>query len=151
MKWAGILYMAVQCTWGGIQTLLGFFLFLRYIRAPHRFYHGSISTGWSLDGGISLGLFIFSPDRKEDWCRQMEVHEYGHTWQSLMLGPFYLLIIGLPSILWARLPVCIRMRREKQVPYSAFYTEKWADRLGEIMTALPDTAGRRTQENDGYL
>ena len=138
---AAAVFLFVQCTWGAAQTLLGFLLFLRFLRAPHRCYCGSISTRWKLDGGISLGLFIFTPDREEAWCRQMEVHEYGHAWQSLLLGPLYLIIVGLPSILWARLPGCIRMRRERQVPYSAFYTERWADRLGEAMTALLGMAG----------
>lgn len=128
------LYIVMQCTWGGLQTLAGAFMFLKFIRCPHQLYHGAVYTRWSMEGGISLGLFIFTPDSGEDWCRKMAVHEYGHTWQSLVLGPLYLVIVGLPSIMWARLPGCIRMRREKGIPYSAFYTEKWADSLGEKMT-----------------
>ncbi|MCI8837633.1 MAG: hypothetical protein HFG74_06170 [Hungatella sp.] len=54
----------------------------------------------------------------------------------LMLGPAYLAVVGLPSIIWARSGACIRMRREKKIPYSAFYTESWADRLGEKMTSF---------------
>jgi len=83
-----------------------------------------------------LGLFIFAPDKEEDWCRQMVVHEYGHTWQSLLLGPFYLFVVGLPSMIWSRSEKCIRLRKERNLPYSAFYTEWWADRLGEKMSAM---------------
>lgn len=127
------LYILAQCTWGGIQTFAGLILFLCCRNAPHEIYHGAVYTKWKLDGGISLGLFIFTPDHEEEWCRQMAVHEYGHTWQSLMLGPLYLMAVGIPSMVWARSKKFIRMRREQQVPYSAFYTERWADGLGAKM------------------
>lgn len=132
---ARLLYTLIQCTWGGIQTLVGLAFFLYFLQSPHEWYHGAIYTRWSLDGGISLGLFIFTADSEEEWRHQMAVHEYGHTWQSLMLGPLYLPAVGIPSFLWARLPVFINLRREKKLPYSAFYTEKWADALGGKMTA----------------
>lgn len=35
----------------------------------------------------------------EELSNQLLVHEYGHTIQSLMLGPLYLAIIGIPSTL----------------------------------------------------
>ncbi len=130
------LYVGMQCTWGGLQTFLGLLLFLHYKDAPHEIYHGAVYTKWKLNGGISLGLFIFGPDRDEEWCRQMAIHEYGHTWQSLMLGPGYLAVVGLPSFLWSRSGTCIALRKEKKIPYSAFYTERWADSLGAKMTAF---------------
>lgn len=54
-------------------------------------------------------------------------HEWGHTRQSLYLGPLYLLIIGLPSIIWAM----IHTPNSKK-SYYFFYTERWADKLGGI-------------------
>lgn len=129
-----ILYVFLQCVWGLPQTSLGLLMFLRFLKAPHEIYYGAVYTKWHLSGGISLGLFIFTPDKEEQWCRQMAVHEYGHTWQSLMLGPFYLAVIGLPSIVWSRSKKCIQMRKDKNLPYSTFYTEKWADTLGARMT-----------------
>ncbi len=131
-----LFYVAVQCTWGGIQTCLGLFLFLFYRDAPHEIYHGAVYTKWNLDEGISLGLFIFAPARDEDWCRQMAIHEYGHTWQSVMLGPGYLAVVGIPSIIWSRSGRCRQARREKGIPYSAFYTERWADSLWARMTKV---------------
>lgn len=131
-----LFYVLIQCTWGGIQTGLGLILFLYCRKSPHEIYHGAVYTKWKLDGGISLGLFIFTPDKEEEWCRRMAVHEYGHTWQSAMLGPCYLLAVGLPSILWSRSKRCVEMRKKKKIPYSAFYTEGWADRLGAKMTAF---------------
>lgn len=53
-----------------------------------------------MSGAISLGNFIFlSPA-----CAQKEatiLHEYGHVLDSQKFGWLYLLIIGIPSILWA--------------------------------------------------
>ena len=135
------IYVLLQCSWGIIQTILGLVLFLRFFNAPHEIYHGAIHTKWNLNEGISLGLFIFTPDKEEEWCRQMAVHEYGHTWQSLMLGPFYLAVIGIPSIIWSKFPKCIQMRKDKKLPYSAFYTEKWADTLGKRMVELAQKEG----------
>lgn len=64
----------------------------------------------------------------------LQSHEYGHTIQSLLLGPLYLIVIGLPSLVWSRWKRFIRLRREKGIPYFWFYTERWADWLGERIT-----------------
>ena len=60
----------------------------------------------------------------------MIMHEYGHTLQSKMLGPLYLIVIGLPSLIWAWLygPVIPWSKNG----YYVFYTEKWAEKLGEV-------------------
>lgn len=131
-------YVLLQCTWGVLQTCMGLALYLYYRKSSHQWFRGAVCTRWRREEGISLGLFIFAPDRDEDWCRRMAVHEYGHTWQSLMLGPGYLIAVGIPSMVWARSPYCIRMRREKKMAYSDFYTERWADALGEKMVKAWD-------------
>lgn len=48
-------------------------------------------------------------------------HEYGHVIQSMYLGPLYLLVIGIPSLLHCVFHGCEY--------YYHFYTEKWANRL----------------------
>ncbi len=145
-----ILYRICQCTYGAIQTLLGFLMFLRYINKPHYSFHGAIVTEWNLSSSISLGMFLFvSVKYKEkpetiDLYGRLVVHEYGHTIQSLVLGPLYLIIIGIPSFLWAALPFLRIMRREKKISYYSFYTESWADAWGE-RTAKEMSAGRFIQ------
>lgn len=127
------LYRLVQCTWGALQTLLGAVLFLTQLKNPHFSYHGAVATVWHRHGGsVSLGMFVFidiqhtRPDTDAE--RRLLYHEYGHTIQSLFLGPLYLLIVGLPSILWAG---CFeKYRCRKKVPYDRFYPEKWANILG---------------------
>lgn len=119
-----ILYTLCQCTWGILQTLIGAVVFMIFIKRKHYFFNGAVATEWGLNCGVSLGLFIFVDDEKE-----LMPHEYGHTIQSLILGPFYLLVIVLPSLFWAGLPMFKNMRKNKKIPYSFLYTEKWADYL----------------------
>lgn len=89
-------------------------------------------------GGVSLGMFVFvNGSRPEEWTRDAEVHEYGHCVQSLLLGPLYLLVIGLPSALWCGLGACERYRRKHAVSYYALYTESWANSWGAAATGRP--------------
>lgn len=115
---ARFLFVLVQCTWGLLQTAAGAAVFLRYRNSPHSFYHGAVVTVYPFYFSLSLGPFIFLTDKPprdrsgtvphKQIPRRMLVHEYGHTIQSLLLGPLYLFVIGLPSALWAHLPCCQR-------------------------------------------
>ena len=69
--------------------------------------------------------------------RPLLVHEYGHTIQSLVLGPLYLVIIGLPSVVWMNVPALSRWRARTGTSYYAFYTERWANTLGERVLGEP--------------
>ena len=78
-------------------------------------------------GGISLGKYVFAPAYSYDLEFVMK-HEVGHNIQSRMLGPLYLIIIGIPSLLWA-------MTHKKLFPnkdYYWFYPERWANKLAGI-------------------
>ena len=74
-------------------------------------------------GGISLGPFSYisrnlysSPYREEVIAHELD----GHTYDSKIMGPFYLLFVGLPSVLNAAFyfTKC----------YYSFYTERWANK-----------------------
>jgi len=130
-----LLFCAVQFTWGLPQNLVGgiAWLLLRKKYRQERF-HYSFVTYMTADGfqGSTLGMFIFmSSERSESWVHDVRIHEYGHTIQSLVLGPLDLLVTGIPSAVWFSLPVLKRYRRRKQVPYTWFYTESWANRWGQ--------------------
>lgn len=82
------------------------------------------------------------------WCRRCPRHIYRgavHTeWEKssgISLGPFYLIVIGLPSLVWGRSKRLDLLRREKGLPYSFLYTEGWADRLGEWATGERSSGG----------
>ena len=127
------LFTLVQLTWGLPQTLAGFIMYLYWHHrgAVSRVYHGAIVTEWTTGGGISLGLFVFVSGKARPG---VTVHEYGHCVQSLMLGPLYLIAMGVPSYLWANLPALRKMRRETGRSYYSVYPENWANRLGEWAT-----------------
>ena len=142
------LYWLCQSTWGFLQTMLGLAVFLLHLGDRHALYHGAVVTWWKSPASVSLGLFVFVTDKpyfyeklKEDYSmeelsQRLLVHEYGHTIQSLILGPLYLIVMGIPSTLWGFLPGCARMRKEKQVSYFSFFTEKWANQLGERVLGI---------------
>ncbi len=127
-KMKKVLFTLIQLSWGIVQSFIGFFLFLVYIRFPHSLYNGAVVTRWSRGGGVSLGLFVFAEKCDKEREKQLISHEYGHCVQSLILGPLYLLVIGLPSVTWATI---FSRRRKKGVQenYYKFYTEKWAERI----------------------
>ena len=141
-----LLYCFIQCTWGFIQTLLGSVVFLAHIKEKHYFYHGAIITEWAGKSSISLGMFVFVTRdpffyeklkenyNKEELSKRLLVHEYGHTIQSLILGPLYLIIIGIPSTIWGFSPTLSKKRKSEQISYFSFFTEKWANSLGETVT-----------------
>jgi hypothetical protein len=83
-------------------------------------------------GGISLGPFIFICEKLRN--ERTEKHEYGHSIQSMILGPLYLPIIGIPSFLHASLfsLYCLLKKKLPKRSYYSFYTEKWADKLGKV-------------------
>lgn len=128
------LFILIQCSFGLAQTFLGLVIFLIFIRKPHRFYRGCIDTRWNSSAGLSLGLFIFTPDESFSDSQKTRVHEYGHCIQSLVLGPIYLFLIGIVSAIWAGLPYFEKLRIEKGVPYTACFVESWASRWGERVT-----------------
>jgi hypothetical protein len=141
-----IFYCIWQCTWGFLQSLLGLIVFLLHSKDKHYFYHGAVITRWKDKSSVSLGMFVFVTDEPyfyeklkdqysmEELSARLLVHEYGHTIQSLILGPLYLIVIGIPSTLWGFLPNLNRKRKEEQISYFSFFTEKWANVLGEKVT-----------------
>ena len=130
--WRIAVYRLWQWTWGLPQTLLGLAMALRYRHCPRKRVGGAVATLHDGDwGGVSLGMFIFVPEglRHEREAALLS-HEYGHTFQSALLGPLYLPLVGVPSFLWANLPRNVRMRKLHHVPYESHYPENWAEALG---------------------
>ncbi len=123
-------YTAAQWTWGLPQTLIGAALYAVHRKDDHFDYRGARATSWNKDTGISLGKFIFVPRRAGGSAdRFLLEHEYGHTLQSLILGPFYLLAVGAPSILWNRLPYFKSKRKRSGKSYYSAPFEKTANIL----------------------
>ena len=130
-KFLFILAAFWQLTWGILQSTIGLLVFLVNIGCPHCIYRGSLMTEWKRQDGVSLGLFAFVPKTYNEGLNEhLRRHEYGHCVQSMILGPLYLPVIGLPSLGWNVMPIFQRYRKRQKVNYEQFYTEAWANRLG---------------------
>lgn len=95
-----------------------------------------------LYGGISLGKYsIINSDyikncKTDEDIKTLDVSKHeaiGHGTQSRYLGPLYLIVIGLPSVIWASLYGNIKCFPYTKNGYYVFYTEKWADKLGGVV------------------
>lgn len=87
-------------------------------------------------GGVTLGDKIFiSRYYHGEYLNMIIAHESGHVKQSLYLGPLYLFVIGIPSILWAWLHKSIAPRKS----YYWFYTESIANKLGGVAVTSEGT------------
>lgn len=100
--------------------------------------------GEKMAGGISLGNFAFLSPYLAKKAADVAHEQEGHTWDSKLMGPLYLFIIGLPSIFHAAF--------HKNCPcYYHFYTERWANKhanlevlytsYGRCFVSLKDTLG----------
>lgn len=108
--------------WELLQNFAGF-LYLKlskYKFTVRYFLNGNAQIKYyyaqEFPGGLTLGEFIFTNGP------QHVKHERGHVIQSRILGPFYLPVIGVNSLLHAAFHHCKN--------YVHFWTEKWAEKLG---------------------
>lgn len=115
--------------WQLPQNLVGLIIRIFYKKKTSISYKGKmVRVCNGFPGGISLGetiIIMKYPNTKDTW--DTVKHEYGHSIQSKYLGWFYLFVIGIPSILWA-----VWWNPKRNVSYYSFYTEKWADKLGNV-------------------
>lgn len=82
---------------------------------------------------VSLGQYIFI---NKNWLTSKNIipHEYGHTIQSFIFGPLYLIIIGIPSILQNIISSYLHKRGDSKMfrNYYNRFPENWADKLGGV-------------------
>ena len=78
-------------------------------------------------GGVSLGEYIIIHKNCDD--EETRKHELGHRRQSRMLGPLYLLVVGIPSVF-----LCLMAKKSKTINahYYEHFPENWANKLGGV-------------------
>jgi len=141
----------VLFVWGIPQQLAGFlgmvFIFLKDRKSAVYTFNNNWPQGRGITaivivtgsnwGAVTLGNFIFMDARaaggiqadRNDYIivgNKTIRHEYGHTLQGAILGPLYLLVIGVASILHA----AFDLNGEK--PYMELWTERWANKLAGV-------------------
>ena len=120
----------VLYVWQLPQNLLGLLvlLIMKPVKLIRDTGYAKVYSSRRISGGISLGQYScisYVSSKNEKTIRHEGI---GHARQSRMLGPLYLVVIGLPSILWAALHNIVAPRKS----YYWFYTEAWADSLGGV-------------------
>lgn len=126
-----ILYWIGELTWGLLMNIIGFLvaLFMLIIgKKPYRLKHTFVfafGKGW---GGLTLGAVVIVAG---DSSLSVLFHEYGHTVQNLIFGPFELFIgIASAARYWYRE---IKRKRDPACslpPYDSIWFEGQATRLG---------------------
>lgn len=102
-------YWFLQCTWGILMTFVGAVVTVFCVS----FLHGKVhKNGFSVItevggnwGGVELGAFALcgsysqkdGPCYSPDWFEHTRRHEFGHTIQNCIFGPFQLFVVGIPS------------------------------------------------------
>lgn len=150
MEKTGILYWMIYVLlfmWQLPQAIVGLALLLfcknKNVVAK-RHYNTCIETT-SISGGISLGPFCVVGESFKYFPAYIAHELDGHTVQSKILGPLYLLVIGLPSFISA---ICIRDERK----YNNVYTEKWANECaGLTVKANGMLAFKEKSQDKTYL
>ena len=113
--------------WQLPQNFVGLLLRLIYKGYDDKTNGIIVRRSLKMSGGVSLGRYIIVNQFSKD---KTIYHELGHCKQSMYLGWLYLLVIGIPSIVWAGLYGSII--KPTTNGYYKFYTEKWADKLGNV-------------------
>lgn len=75
---------------------------------------------------FSTGPFIITPYRVSP---NIMLHESGHSVQSLYLGPLYLIVVGIPSMILIAFKKAFKKSDDW---YHSHYPESWADKLAGV-------------------
>ena len=94
-------------------------------------YKGTIVTYMNprMGAGVSFGLFIFV----SQGCDGLVPHEWGHSIQTCIWGPLFMLVIGIPSFIRFIYRERMYKRSEDIVlpPYDSIWFEGQATRWGD--------------------
>ena len=121
-----IFNFVLDWVWQLPQNLIGviYGLFINKVAYSKNPYDDCLMYTKYTKNGVTMGkyVYIWRFDNDKEFTVK---HEHGHVIQSKILGPLYLLVIGLPSLLWAWLYKKVAPNKS----YYWFYTEAWADKL----------------------
>lgn len=135
------LYFVFGFTWGILANIAGAavaVVFSIIFKAkPVSRYGRWVFTGGRGWGGLSLGNFIFLSETASTATLK---HEIGHSLQNMFFGPFWLFIVGLPSVVryWYRETPMYKNHPEKHTDYDAMWFEGQATGWGTKYTAACD-------------
>jgi len=135
------LYLFLNLTWGLLMTVLGFILLLVLLPfGTVKKYNGILylqlkynQNSHRIGYGFSIGLvfFVHAPCPNKG----LMSHEYGHTVQNAIFGPFMPFLVYIPSAIrfWYReIKVRVKHMLYSELPkYDAIWFEGSATELGK--------------------
>ena len=125
-----VIYYTLSFTWGIVMTIIGAFAAIGLLVIgvkPEKVgpnYHFKVRERW---GGVSLGLVIITDNTPSDHTMK---HEFGHTLQNCLFGPFFL-FIGAASFIRYHYRNKQAASGKKLPPYDSVWYEEQATKLGE--------------------
>ena len=93
------LYYIASFTWGLIMSFIGLVVFIVLTAFGYKIQRNAL--GWRIEigsgwGGFSMGPFaLVCKDVDEHLC----AHEFGHSIQNCIFGPFMIVFVMIPSII----------------------------------------------------
>ena len=120
--------------WQLPQNLLGLIL-SRVLKTEYRFEYGIkyYAVNGFFYSGVSLGKYILIDNAyllaRKTTLENVLKHELGHQKQSLCIGWFYLLVVGIPSLCRN---IYARITKKDNKWYFSGFPENWADKLGNV-------------------
>lgn len=123
-------YYILNLTWGIIMTFIGAnaLLILYALNHEVKEYKTTcyvvVPGNW---GGISLGMFFIVCEDSESLLS----HEFGHTIQNAIFGPF-MIFIGLASLIRATVRTALLNSGKKLSPYESIWFERQATEWGTV-------------------
>ena len=93
-------------------------------------YHGKVYFADWFNSAVCLGKYIIVDKKLKgnvQLCKTIK-HELGHSVQSILLGWFYFIIVGIPSFV---LNIISRICKKDEQWYYSKFPENWANKLAE--------------------
>ena len=125
-----IVYYILSYTWGLATSIVGLLTTLVLL------IMGEKREGWyrvwyfrrgKLWGGVSLGSMFVRDDTSSISINE---HEYGHTFQNAIYGPFFIFLIAIPSCIRYRYRNYNVKRKYVNKPYDVIWFEASATEIG---------------------
>ena len=121
-KVLNIAIFVLLCIWQLPQLLVAavMLLFCGKLKLVAKRHYNYCFEGSKMKGGISLGPICIVSKSLANYPEGVAHEIDGHTVDSKIMGPLYLLIVGLPSLMNATLNFTSC--------YYDFYAERWANK-----------------------